>query len=367
MLNDYWPTGGVGSILITSRDPLARGSTFRMTAGHRLLPSNELDAARLLVGLTEIASSSDDSDDGHKEDGVDAVHADALAIARRPSGLPLAITQMAGVINSKRISFDDFLVMYNRDQVLKDLNSLHLGANDTGYKHTLASVWALDELSPGASALLDVISLLDPDRIQEEILTVGATEANRRAYPSDRSNYQDARAELIKSSLITRKVGQQFIKVHRLVQDGARTAMDLERLHRTFDMAVSLLTAIWPFVSIEWRHGTSRWSKCEEYLPHILRLKNFYTDSILETNDFKASLSLRSFSTKLRSWLCIAVKGLILIGILMKNRIQRIVGLFLSWLRQFMRSKMLRISTYSVIYTTVEEQMPPKSTSLTGV
>lgn len=64
ILKDYWPFEGVGSILVTSRDPLAKGRAFRMTSGHTLKPFEERESAEFLVGLTQ----NDSDDEGDDED-----------------------------------------------------------------------------------------------------------------------------------------------------------------------------------------------------------------------------------------------------------------------------------------------------------
>ncbi|KAI9775352.1 MAG: hypothetical protein M1839_001268 [Geoglossum umbratile] len=290
ILGNYWPSEGIGSILVTSRDPLAKGRAFRMTAGITLQPFDERDAAKFLVELTESDSEDEDGDyeGGTRQQG--AIPEEALAIARRLGGLPLALSQMAGVINRRYLSYQEFLSLCDEEQSLKELHSLNLGVQDTGYKHTLASVWALDQLGKGASLLLDVMSLIDPDRIQEDILTCGASEVSVDGYPAESSDYLQARAELTKSSLITRNKNQCVIRLHRLTQDGVRAKMGQEHLHQIFDAAVTLISAVWPFVTIDWRHSTSRWEKCEALVPHVLRLKNFYSSFILPKEIFKAGI-----------------------------------------------------------------------------
>ena len=291
ILREYWPAEGMGSILVTSRDPLAKGRAFRMTAGVVLQPFEEKDAAQLLVELIEDDSEDDDDDDDEADqDTNQTIPSEAIAIAKRLGGLPLALTQMAGVINHQNLSYKEFISLYDQEQSLGRLHALNLGVQDTGYKHTLASVWALDRLGRGASLLLDVISLIDPDRIQEDVLTGGASEVTVDGYPKEASDYLKARAELTRSSLVTRNKNQEVIRVLRLTQDGVRAGMDHERLHRMFDTTIVLISAVWPFVTIDWRHNTSRWEKFEALFPHVLRLKNLYQCFILPKRIFKADL-----------------------------------------------------------------------------
>jgi hypothetical protein len=94
------------------------------------------------------------------------------------------------------------------------------------------------------------MSLLDPDRIQEEILIGGASEVAMTDFPKEPGEYQEARSELTKSSLIRRNKKQKTIRVHRLIQDGVRAAMGPQILEQIFNLTVSLIFAVWPFVTL---------------------------------------------------------------------------------------------------------------------
>lgn len=82
VLVDYLPVSGNGSILVTSRDPLAKTQTyFRTTAGIDLISFSKTDTGMLLRTLT----------------GYDRGESDielSQEIAEKPSGLPLAISQI---------------------------------------------------------------------------------------------------------------------------------------------------------------------------------------------------------------------------------------------------------------------------------
>jgi hypothetical protein len=137
ILKDYWPPEGKGSILLTSRDPLARTRAFRINSGVTLQPFDEHDAAKFLVGLTENEAENEDEDDEYQNVTRDTndgeVSVEAVAIAKRLGGLPLALAQMAGIINRRYLSYHEFLSMYDHEQSLKELHALDLGTQDTGY------------------------------------------------------------------------------------------------------------------------------------------------------------------------------------------------------------------------------------------
>lgn len=137
-----------------------------------------------------------------------------------------------------------------------------------------------------------MISMLDPDCIQEPILANFATALNIKGYPKSPVAFNRARAELIAASLIKRHKDREEISVHRLVQDSARAKMTNEEISHVFWHTVLLIRAQWPIgmapatmkgappVPVRF-HRIDRWTKCEELYPHVLRLKRQF--SILST------------------------------------------------------------------------------------
>ncbi|PON30775.1 tetratricopeptide repeat domain-containing protein [Trichoderma gamsii] len=80
ILADYWPQGS-GSILITSRDPLAKSMFTRRPLGLNLAPLSKQDSLTLFSHLTSV-SNEPDCDTARKVTDV-------------LGGVPLAISQMA--------------------------------------------------------------------------------------------------------------------------------------------------------------------------------------------------------------------------------------------------------------------------------
>jgi hypothetical protein len=143
------------------------------------------------------------------------------------------------------------------------------------YQHTLDTVWALEKLNESSAILLDVLSLLDPDGIPELILEGFLSQVDVESYPRTEAAYQEARTELLRSSLIARNRAANRIAIHRLVQDGARTKMTDERFELVFSLASRLLFLVWPFEKFGFGHRVSRWAKCADLFPHPIasRLK----------------------------------------------------------------------------------------------
>lgn len=247
LLNNSWPYGGPGSILITSRDSQSFHNTFN------LAPLGTDEAAHLLLHLT-----------GRNEDDPEMRHAQAAA--QLVGGIPLVLTQMAGMVAQKQWSFTDFLKGYNERAVMDEASPQLI------HKHTLASVWALENLKCGRG-LLSVLSMLDPDGIPEQLLIAHMSSAELEDYPRDMTAFHQAKHELLSSSLIKEDKDTNELSLHRVCQDVARMQMDASDYRSTFFDCVKLIHDAWPYeVLNSWRHSTERWAACAKLFPHISRL-----------------------------------------------------------------------------------------------
>jgi hypothetical protein len=257
ILNDYWPYDGPGSVLITSRNP------FSWTKSLPLKPFNSDEAIAFLLKLT----GREISDVERKSVGN---------VSARLGGLPLALTQMASIMVTKQLSFSQFLDSYNERESQRELLQFQTDLKGgSSYAHTVASVWAFENLSHGKK-LLNVLSMIDPDCIPERLLTTAMNAIELPGYPTTIEEYQIARGELLACSLVTGNKEEHKLFIHRLIQDVARARMGHAEFRQTFVACVKLITSIWPFESFAWRHGIARWPSCEELFPHITRLKDLF-------------------------------------------------------------------------------------------
>ncbi|KAL8791633.1 MAG: hypothetical protein Q9195_005782 [Heterodermia aff. obscurata] len=263
-LSDFWPSDSTGCVLITSRDPLARSSTYSPGGGMNLAPFNIEEATEFLLHMTGRSTESKEIQSGG-------------AVAETLGGLPLAITQMAGLIQRRDLSFHEFLDLYRVEDERVKLLNLQLDNRQTrlGYDHTIASVWALDTLKEGG-ILLEILSLLDPDAIPEYILVNNEGTRNLVEYPQTSSSYQDARSELHKASLIARERDTETIVIHRLIQDTARARMSDGRFNKLYSFLFGLVSSVWPYEDFGFGNELYRWAKCDELYPHVLRLQKLY-------------------------------------------------------------------------------------------
>lgn len=280
-LRDYWPmNSSKGSILVTSRDPLAKTQTyFYSPNGLELTPfGNDLSAAWLRK-LTK-------NDDTPKEIELSEI------IAEKLSNLPLAISRVAGAIQRQNLSLAEFLEFYKKGAFRAQIYQSEYGR----MQMPIWSAFAFNHLSPKAASLLDTICFLDPDTIAEGMFTffikaAAAKDIALPGFPRTNLSYVEARTELTRCSLLRRNVALKELTVHRLVQDSAIAGMTPDRLVSAFKASLEMLSAAWPSTAVQdW--NVERGKKSAPLLPHIIRMKLQYemNQTLQETdiynNDF---------------------------------------------------------------------------------
>ncbi|KAM3452599.1 hypothetical protein NHJ6243_009325 [Beauveria neobassiana] len=155
MLADYWPQGS-GSILVTSRDPLAKTMFTSRCAGLDLGPLSQQDGLSLFNHLTANSNTQEDETARH--------------ISKALGNIPLAISQMAGIIRRQDLTLAEFLELFIDHEERAIPYETKFDSNLVTYRHSLSSVWAFEKLKPQTRKLLELISFLDPDIIGEDLL-----------------------------------------------------------------------------------------------------------------------------------------------------------------------------------------------------
>lgn len=274
MLDEHWPAYGSGSILITSRDPLIKSYGCSLRQGLGMPPLETSEGEGLLTKLT-----------GRKKLSREE-QTSATAILEVLGGLPLAIVQIAGVITRQDLTFSEFLFRYQKESSRAELFNLKVGPSKArvGYEHTIASVWALEHLDESSQALLQAMSLLDPDSIPEYILEENPAAKTWSGYPLTSAEYQNARTELIRRSLVVRQRDTKTLNIHRLIQDAVRARMTDDEFSKAFSSMLSFVSAVWPYEEFSFGNKIYRWARCQELFPHILKLQSLFSRFKLQTN-----------------------------------------------------------------------------------
>ena len=267
LLSEHWPVAGTGSVIITSRDPLTK-SHFYIANGIDLEPLNTTDAALLLQTLSGYETPKD--------------KADALQISKRLGGLPLAISQTAGLLRRRDLSFEEFLLAYEEPGFQVDVHKQRFSTFRDRYERALLDTWTFEDLQQESSSLLDILALMDPDRIAEFILTT-TTEVPIDQYPTTTLEFERARTELLKCSLLKRNRDEKTLTIHRIVQDSLRARMSRERLEISFLSTVNLLISSWPEQDMGFSHNPGLWGQNSEILPHVNQVLAHYKISKMDS------------------------------------------------------------------------------------
>lgn len=275
ILADYWPQGS-GSILVTSRDPLTKSMFTRKPSGLDLGPLSQQDSLCLFSHLTTISNGP--------EGDIARQISDALG------GVPLAISQMAGIIRRQDLTLSEFFELYKDHEEHASLYETKFDTNLVTYRHSLSTVWAIGKLKPQARQLLELISFFDPDVIGEDLLMGASMDLLSEGAKFRRSNYIEARTDLLQSSLVQRDKQKQQISVHRIVQGVILATMDAGKKRLMFSHIVRILWADWPSAmpkpskkpelpqpkSTGGRLYVGRWPVCAAIYPHVLKIHQLW-------------------------------------------------------------------------------------------
>lgn len=311
LMKGFWPPKGAGSVLITSRNQHASEATRYSDTGEdsftkriALTEFGEEEAHEFLQRLTRKERTQEDKQA-------------AMDLTKRLGGLPLFIKHFAGIMNDGTSSFSDLLKLYNEGCFDDEIYTKKPETNDDNYKHTIVTVWSLDNLKSNARMIMNVLSFLDPDHIQEDIMTEGASKVEVEAYPKTHTEYCKARDTLWMRSLIgngTNESGTSHDKarpsesasgaqdrldeegvdpelepdeevdqrtkpqlnVHRVLQAVSRFQMNESQKREAFGTAVSLLLTRWNRKERLWHYDRKDWPRAEHLYPHVRQLRCHY-------------------------------------------------------------------------------------------
>lgn len=185
----------------------------------------------------------------------------------------------------------EFFELYTDHEEHASLYETKFDTNLVTYRHSLSTVWAFEKLKPQARQLLELISVLDPDVIGEDLLMKASVVLLSEGAQFKKSNYIEARTDLLQSSLVQRDKQKQQISVHRIVQDVILATMNVTKKRFMFDQVVRILWADWPSAmpkpskepelpqpkSTGGRLYVGRWPVCAAIYPHVLRMHQLWS------------------------------------------------------------------------------------------
>lgn len=170
--------------------------------------------------------------DGQAEQVTEEARNAATAIVTALDGLPLALDQAGGYIEENGSTLTDYLRFYqnHRKELLSRRSQL-----SPDYHATVATTWSLafqqiEQVNPGAAALLQFCAFLAPDAIAEDMISQGSNELGDILGPISADNFKlNAAIEILRRySLIRRNAETKMLIIHRLVQVVLQGNMSLE-------------------------------------------------------------------------------------------------------------------------------------------
>ena len=207
-MRDYFPRGGGGHIIVTSRNPTWQGTATEFPV--------EVFDRQESVGYVLATTQQEDQ-------------ASASALAEALGRLPLALAQAAAYVSAARISLSDYLDLFQRKR--KELWEDEEAPAE--YGETVATTWAvamqrLTQEVPTAAAVLHLCAFLAPDNIPRSLLTEhpAALPEELDAFPGDLLLLNRAVKALREYALLD--ANAETLTVHRLVQ-----AVTRDRLNET--------------------------------------------------------------------------------------------------------------------------------------
>ncbi|KAI0888151.1 uncharacterized protein GGS22DRAFT_185531 [Annulohypoxylon maeteangense] len=254
VLEDCWPISQHGAILVTSRDIVV--ATLPIDTGLEVDEFEIDEGAKFLLHMTPKRRPIDNTIE----------KAAAHAVSNELGGLPLALNQMAALINTRNYTIGEFHAMY-----IKHKQNLHKqkksGWKYLGYQHALDTVWEISftNLGEHARACLGVLSFFSADSVP----------------------LGDAIEELTHHALVRKNIEHGSFRIHRLVQAEYRARM--ENPQEEFEAAIKLLLDKLPSQDSS-KFDDKEWLLYKRYIPQVLALLKNYDDSQTDPNPLKPTM-----------------------------------------------------------------------------
>ncbi|KAF2117449.1 hypothetical protein BDV96DRAFT_644867 [Lophiotrema nucula] len=271
LLDDIWPTTrNYGSILITSRrhmpwDPSKYPSKI-------VQPFTPQNGAEMMCKLFPHNVSSEERQCAYQ-------------ISSKERGMPYALIHIAKWILGEKLTFGDFLLQDSTRETNKEERKTKGAHVRFAVDESHSFLDSAFESIQRSRALLDVLSMLDPDTIPKKILRAKGDYLTIEGFPATETELDGALEELLKFDLLKEsQTNAATYFMPRIVQEAVRKQMTPLYSRCVFDTCVLILCAQWPFQNFTWRHGTSRWPQCEELFPHIMRLRRIAPS--IKTNEY---------------------------------------------------------------------------------
>ncbi|KAI1357580.1 TPR-like protein [Xylaria arbuscula] len=251
LLNDFWPSGGKGHVISTSRSPymleFCAATSLHLDSLSRV---DSLDLLRKIIG------------DGFKDQHTQEFE----EILDEWKGVPLALNHVGNFISRMHIDLNRFVKTYRRSTA-KILSTRH---DMDAYPHSIATAFSVTELDGPSRSLLQILCFLDPADISDELFLPSFDEEKSLSSIGTDLEYYASLSNLCKSGLVIHDRGH--ITIHRLVQVIGFSDMSDDEQRNTFQEVLELIDGVFPRA----RETLETWESCDRKLPHVMFLCKRY-------------------------------------------------------------------------------------------
>ncbi|EKJ75860.1 hypothetical protein NXS19_008327 [Fusarium pseudograminearum] len=255
-LNEFWPSGGNGHVIITTRSHTTAECWSTETL--QLAPLSPTCCKELFYNISgkhKIKQHSKQMD----------------TVMDEWEGVPLALNHIGSYISSRCLTIERFLKIYH-DYAYEIYRSKY---GKRVYPHSIATAFSVSEVEGSNKFLLQSLCFLDPDRIPTDILLSDPNVGQASTKVTSAYELYEAIASLSEGGLVTQT--DEHITIHRFVQRVTLTGMSSEERISMFDHTLSLLYQKFPR-EIAGKPMWENWVQCNAYVPHVQFLCQRYNE-----------------------------------------------------------------------------------------
>ncbi|KAI0539526.1 hypothetical protein GGR58DRAFT_500174 [Xylaria digitata] len=268
LIRDYWPVGGKGRIIVTSRNLAAVEQL--VTASMLIEPFNLQDGATAFLSfLPEYIRNELNA------------RRNACTISSAYGGFPLPLHQWASFLEGGNMSIEDLSLICSGSASIAQPHSLlnTIREQDYYYYHSgnHSTIWQgpLAALSDASIFMLRLLSWFDTHSIPEVLMKPdGQLHEGLQRHLTSEVDYHLAIKSLLSQGLVNKSTHSGVFTMHRLVQAMTIQMMTVEEKRATFQLALTLLDAAIPI-----RANRGQFDRA---LPHVQRLESLRQELKIE-------------------------------------------------------------------------------------
>ncbi|KAM7191785.1 hypothetical protein V8F20_009148 [Naviculisporaceae sp. PSN 640] len=271
-LENYWPAGSHGSIILTTRDQ--RLTQPPISNALRLRCFSEEEGIQFI--LEHFPSRPESSADRTEH---------AREICKSCGGLPLALSQVIRYASALHMPIGEVRTICSSPASFLDPNSELSTLNRTDFYHPVgtSALWrqTIQSLGPACSTLARFLAHLNPDAIPGDLLGIKSSPRFQAQFGPAVAYVQDFKAnllQLLSHSLLSGGTATHDYKMHRLIQAAILRELTPEQTADAFALALEIINAAFPEYDDNDRLVDS-WQRCTEILPHVVRLSDIFSSS----------------------------------------------------------------------------------------